>query len=57
MTELATIGWVPVHPERGPDWAALTLYEDEAVGGLVAGYEWKRVRLRVDDGEAQDHKP
>lgn len=51
MTKWDNEGWVPVHPERGPDWAAMTLYEDEAIGELVEGYEWKRVRLIVADGE------
>ncbi len=57
MTEQATIGWVPVHPERGPDWYALTLDEDECdQGSLADGYQWRRVRIRVDDGECAPAK-
>lgn len=40
-------GWVPVHPEYGPDWSAFVWDEDEANYALVTGYEWKRCTVRV----------
>jgi hypothetical protein len=50
---IAATGWVPVHPERGTDWCALTLQEERPTYrvGIIPGWRWQRCILRIDDSD------
>lgn len=41
--------WIPVHPEFGPDWSALTDEEDRPNSALAKGYSWKRFVIKSDE--------
>lgn len=42
-------GWVPVHPDREPDWEAFTFDEEESERELAPNWQWKSCTVKVNE--------
>lgn len=47
LNVVARSGWLPVHPERGPDWQAIIYDEDKPSMRWRLGYEWVRCIVKI----------